>query len=171
MNIVIRPELPADDAAVRAVLHAAFPTPTESRLVDLLRTHGKVLASLVAEVDGRVAGQILFSPVRIEDPPADAPGAGLAPVSVLPFMQKQGIGGRLVRNGIETCRQMGFPFAVVLGEPPFYRRFGFVPASRYGLRNDYGVDAEFMAVELRAGGFPPGGGRVTYAREFIEAAG
>jgi putative acetyltransferase len=168
MTLLIRPQSPSDDAAVRAVLHASFPTPAEARLVDLLRAHGKILADCVAEVDGRVVGCILFSPVEIVDPPCAAAGAGLAPLAVLPFKRKQGIGSRLVREGLDACRRKGLPYAVVLGDPSYYRRFGFEAASRHGLRNEYGVDEEFRVLELAAGRLPGGGGLVKYAPEFAE---
>jgi putative acetyltransferase len=91
---------------------------------------------------------------------------GLAPVAVLPEWQRRGVGGRLVRAGLEACRERGFAFAVVLGHLEYYPRFGFIPASRYGLGNEYGAGDAFMALELRPGGLPPVGGLVKYDAEF-----
>ena len=168
MRISIRPEKPSDADAVCAVLEAAFPTKTESRLVNLLREHGKAQVSLVAEVDGKVVGHILFSPVSADSPAGTVWGTGLAPIAVLPSRQRQGIGKRLMEEGLAACRRAGFAFAVVLGDPEYYHRSGFERAGRYGLRNEYGVDEEFMALELRPGGLPNGGGLVKYAPEFAQ---
>ena len=160
----VRPETPADVPSVRAVHRAAFPSPLESRLVDALRAAGKATLSLVAEEDARVVGHVLFSPVSVEG--TAARGVGLAPLAVLPGHQRGGHGSTLVREGLTRTAALGYDFVVLLGEPDYYRRFGFVPASRFGLRNEYGVDAPFMAYALRPGGLDRIAGLVRYAPEF-----
>jgi len=166
----IRPELPNDAAGIRRVHEAAFPTAGESRLVDLLRERALAVVSLVAESADEIVGHVLFSPVRLEGPrtnaAGDAAGLGLAPLAVLPSWQRRGLGGRLVRAGLAACRELNAPFVVVLGEPEYYGRFGFVRASSIGLGNEYGADAEFMVLELRPGGLPTDGGLVRYCDEF-----
>jgi putative acetyltransferase len=174
--IQVRDEQLEDIPAIRSVHQAAFPGPGEARLVDLLRQAGKASISLVAEFDGVVAGHILFSPVTagreeanlLSSEPArvDRKGLGLAPVAVLPEYQSQGIGSALIRAGLEMCRKCGFEFVVVLGAPRYYSRFGFRPASRFGLENEYGVDEEFMAQELTPGGLSGVKGLVKYQPEF-----
>jgi putative acetyltransferase len=167
--VSIRPEQPTDAAAVRQVHASAFPSPAEARLVDRLREGGKALVALVAEAGGVVVGHIVFSPVTLE-PPADGQGVGLAPLAVLPGHQRRGIGARLVEEGLAACRRAGYAFVVVLGHPGYYPRFGFRRAGARGLRNEYGADEAFMALELRAGSLPPGGGLVRYGPEFAEGA-
>jgi len=161
-----RPETPADLAAVRRVHEAAFPTPAEARLVDQLRAHGKAVVSLVEERAREITGHILFSPIAVEGFTLWRLALGLAPVAVLPACQRQGVGSRLVRDGLEACRNLGCGFVVVLGEPGYYGRFGFEQASRRGLRNEYGVDDAFQVFELTAGAIPPAGGLVQDASEF-----
>ena len=161
-----RPETTADAAAIRRVHAAAFPTPTEAELVDRLRAHGKATVSLVAEQAREIVGHILFSPVAVDGVRLVGLALGLAPVAVLPACQRQGVGSRLVRDGLEACRGLGCGLVVVLGEPGYYGRFGFGRASRWGLRNEYGVDDAFQAIELSAGSIPPAGGLVRYAPEF-----
>ena len=75
---------------------------------------------------------------------------GLAPMAVLPKYQGQRIGSKLVEAGLEILREQGCSFVIVLGYPEFYPRFGFVPASRYGLRCQWeGVpDEAFMVLVL-----------------------
>ena len=77
---------------------------------------------------------------------------GLAPMAVAPARQRQGVGSALARAGIAACRDLGFGAVIVLGHPEYYPRFGFVPASRFGLRSEYDVpDDVFMAMELKPG--------------------
>jgi putative acetyltransferase len=168
MSLSIRPEEPADAAAIRRILEAAFPTAAEAHLVNLLRAGGHLLISLVAEEDEAVVGYIAFSPVRIDGEAIKGIGLGLAPIAVLPDHQGRGIGGHLVREGLAACERAGYGFAVVLGEPAYYRRFGFDRADGRGLGNEYGADEAFMVLELRDGAIPGRGGVVRYGPEFAE---
>lgn len=154
--ITIRAELTEDRTAVRRVNEGAFGRTTEADLVDALRAAAAPLLSLVAEEDGEVVGHLLFSPVTVETAcPSDAVPAlllGLAPVAVLPEWQNRGVGSQLVREGLQACRKLGATAVVVLGHPEYYPRFGFVPASRFGLTCEYPVpDDVFMAQELVPG--------------------
>jgi putative acetyltransferase len=145
----VRPEEEADRLAIHAVNRAAFETSAEATLVDVLRAKASAVVSLVAEVDGHVVGHIMFSPVTFAGQPA-AKVVGLAPMAVLPERQRAGIGSALVLEGLTRCRQLGYQAVVVLGHPEFYPRFGFVPASRYGIRCDYDApDDAFMIIELQ----------------------
>jgi putative acetyltransferase len=167
--IVIRPEKTEDIAAIRNVNEQAFGRPAEADLVDALRRNGKATLSLVAEDDGQVVGHILFSPVTIESGDARLVGVGLAPMAVLPESQNRGIGSLLVRHGLEACRQSGHQFAIVLGHPEYYPRFGFVPASRFGVKCEYDVrDEAFMALELTEGALRGSAGVAKYQPEFNE---
>lgn len=171
--VLIRAEEPADAAAVRAVNELAFEQPIEADLVDALRAAGKAVVALVAVAGGRVVGHILFSEVRIEPDAggAAAVAAGLAPMAVLPELQRRGIGSRLVEAGLARCREAGYGASIVLGHPDYYPRFGYVPASRFGVRSTYDVpDEVFMAQELRPGALAAAAGLARYAPEF-DAAG
>ena len=149
--MLIRPEAPADVAAIEALNRAAFGGLDEARIVATLRGAVTPLLSRVADDDGRVVGHILFSPVALE-PASPLPVMGLAPMAVSPDRQRQGIGSALVREGLAACRAAGALAVVVVGHPGYYPRFGFVPASRFGLRCEYDVpDDVFMALELRPG--------------------
>lgn len=165
----IRPEAPADVAAVRHVNAAAFPTPAEARLVDVLRDSASDTISLVAEVDGNyIVGHIFFSPVTIDGLPR-LKLAGLAPMAVLPGYQRRGIGSALVTAGLDRCRDAGFDGVVVLGHPEFYPRFGFASASRFKIRCEYDApDEVFMIVELQAGALNGVSGIVRYHAAFAD---
>jgi putative acetyltransferase len=150
--VVVRPESPPDRASVRVVNERAFPTHLEAHIVDAVRDRCADVISLVAEVDGRVAGHILFSPVHIDGARGRVDGMGLAPMAVLPGYQRQGIGSALVRAGLDLLRARGCPFVVVLGHPEYYPRFGFERASRLGVVSQWrGVPNEaFMVLALSA---------------------
>lgn len=162
--IAVRDEQPGDLAAIRAVNDAAFDQPLEGRIVDALRAHGAVRLSLVAEVDGRVVGHILFSPVVS----AGAEGLGLGPMAVTPDQQRRGVGGALIEAALERLRASGCPFVVVLGHHDYYTRFGFVPASRHGLRCEWDVpDESFMVHVIDPAATTAASGMIRYRPEFV----
>lgn len=167
MSLVIRPETPADREAIHAVHVGSFPTAIEARLVDALREARRLWISLVAVEEDRVVGHVAFSPVTLagaED------GVGLGPVAVLPEWRRRRIADRLIREGLARCRDLGHGFVVLLGDPQYYRRFGFAPAAERGLLDDYGGGEAFQVLELRPTAIPAGGGAVHYAPEFDAAA-
>jgi putative acetyltransferase len=165
----IRLEKPEDILAIRAVQEQAFRSVNEARLVDLLRKANQALISLVAIRDEQVVGHVLFSPITLTPAARGLQGVGLAPVGVLPQFQKLGIGSNLVRKGLEDCKQAGHDFVVVLGAPEYYGRFGFSRASSFGLQNEYGVDDEFMAMELKGGVLSAVNALVKYSPLFNES--
>ena len=165
-SLSIRPERPGDASAIRRVHLAAFEDSTEADIVDLIRENGGSRLSLVAEAGVELVGHILFSDVTVGE--RQAGGMGLAPMAVLPERQRGGIGSALARRGLELLRQDGCPFVIVLGHPEYYPRFGFVPASRYGIASEYeGVpDEAFMVLELVPGGLEGVAGVARYRPEF-----
>jgi len=165
----IRPEEPGDIRAIHQVNRQAFETAVEASLVDALRRQAQPLISLVAVVDDEVAGHILFSPVTLSSDPG-ARIMGLAPMAVVPAKQRQGIGTALVRAGLEECRRLSFEAVIVLGHADYYPRFGFGPASRYGLTCEYDVpDDVFMVLELSPGTLEGRSGVIRYHAAFGDA--
>jgi putative acetyltransferase len=162
-----RPEHAADHASIREVHAHSFPTTAEGCLVDALRAGGRLALSIVAADADGVVGHIAFSPVTA----GTASGCGLGPVAVSAAHRRRGVGAMLVREGIASCTLAGCGFVVVLGDPAYYTRFGFHRASDRGLGNEYGVDDEFMVLELRSGGLPMRGATVRYAPEFATVGG
>jgi putative acetyltransferase len=167
--MTIREEQSGDEAAIRRVILDAFDSAVEADLVDKLRAHGKVNLSLVAELDGQVVGHILFTVVAIEDADPCPRALGLAPLAVLSEFQRKGVGSALMRSSLERCLGLGHDAIVVVGHPEYYPKFGFLPASRYGLRCEYDVPEDvFMALELRTGALQGIRGLVRYQPEFGE---
>ncbi|MCW5801510.1 MAG: N-acetyltransferase [Deltaproteobacteria bacterium] len=158
--VTIREESEADVEAIRRVNVAAFAGEVEARLVEALRANGALVLSLVAEVDGRIAGHVAFSPVTV----GAATGVGLAPMAVVPELQRTGLGGRMIDEALRRLAHT-HRFCVVLGHPAYYPRFGFVPASTAGLHWEHGHDEAFFVKPLVAGGLDGVRGIVRYRPE------
>ena len=169
--ISIRPEEQGDYAAVRAVNELAFGQPEEANIVDKLRESCDNSLSLVATRDESVVGHILFTPVTIESGEVTIEGMGLAPMSVLPEYQRQEVGSALVRAGLSTLRKRTCPFVVVLGHAEYYPRFGFEPASKFGIKCQWeGVpDEAFMILIVDEKAMKNASGIAKYRDEFDEA--
>lgn len=160
----IRNETPGDIGAITEVTIAAFETlavsqHTEQFIIEALRTSGVLTISLVAEVDGRVVGQIAFSPVALSDGTPD--WYALGPVSVLPEHQGKGIGKALIEEGLSRLKSLNARGCCLVGHPEFYRKFGFGNVA--GLVHE-GVPPEFLFALSFDGNLPRG--RVEFHEAF-----
>ena len=125
--------------------------------------------SLVAVEDGNVVGNIVFTPVTL-DSFDELRVMGLAPMAVTPSRQNCGIGSRLVEAGLDNCRAQGVGAVIVLGHAEYYPRFGFQPASQWGIRSEYDVpDDVFMLIELVPDYLKSHHGTIRYHPAFAEA--
>ncbi|MEA2573576.1 MAG: putative acetyltransferase [Chloroflexia bacterium] len=127
-DLVIRPEAVRDYAAIADVNVQAFGNHAgEALIVTLLRNRPQFdpELSLVAEMDGRVVGHVLFSPHNIQVLGESVSVVNLAPIAVHPAYQKQGIGGRLIYEGHEMAREKGYKFSFLVGHPTYYPRLGY----------------------------------------------
>jgi putative acetyltransferase len=166
-RIQIRAEAAEDRALVRRVNGLAFGREEEAALVERLHDAGAVVLSLVAVEAREIVGHILFSPVTIEAPSGSFEAVGLAPMAVLPDFQGRGIGSRLVGEGLGILERAGHDAVFVLGHPDYYPRFGFLRASRFGIRWETDCpDEAFMALELFAGALRNRRGVVRFRPEF-----
>lgn len=146
--IIIREETPKDIERIREINAAAFNQPNEGQIVDRIRESCGETVSLVAVLDGKIVGHIFFSPVEIETPAGIIKGMGLAPMAVDLDYQNQGIGSRLVNEGLKIIRERKYPLVIVLRHPDFYSRFGFKKASLYRLKCQWDgvLDEVFMSI-------------------------
>lgn len=161
----VREEQLQDREPIRMVNEAAFARPDEANLIDGLRAEGAVLLSLVAEVDGRIEGHILFSRMTVETEEGSVPAVALAPMAVLPDQQGRGIGSRLVREGLVRLRGQGERIVIVLGHEHYYPRFGFSAEKARSLASPFPPEA-FMALELSDGALAGVQGGVRYPAAF-----
>ena len=168
MDIVIRKETVEDLAKVYEVNRAAFSQEDESKLVERIRKGSYYIPelSLVAEINEKIIGHILFSKIKIIGD-NEYESLALAPMAVLPEYQKKGIGGKLIKKGLKKARELGFDSVIVLGHADYYPRFGFERASRWNIKCLFEVpDEAFMAIELNAGALKERSGIVEYPEEF-----
>jgi putative acetyltransferase len=170
MNVEIRPESEDDYKATYEVNTLAFEQENEARLVDLLRNSEAFIPelSLVATIDNQVVGHILFTRIKIIDENLNEfDSLALAPMAVRPGFQNQGIGGRLIRKGLETAAELNFRSIIVLGHEHYYPKFGFAAADQWNIKAPFDVPrAAFMGIELVKGGLKNVRGTVKYPKEF-----
>lgn len=169
MIITVRPEQQSDIGEIFELNKLAFGQENEARLVDMLRSSPGFVPglSLVAVAEGTMVGHILFSKIFVVSGDARHDTLALAPMSVHPQYQKQGVGARLITAGLESARDKGFGSVVVLGHEHYYPKFGFLPASKWNIRAPIEVpDNVFMAIELLPGSLTNVSGVVEYPVEF-----
>ena len=160
----------ADAEAIDTLIRAAFAGTDfghqgEAELVRMIEAEGDALVSLAAERDGAIIGHVLFSRMDVEADGAALSGAGLAPVSVAPSSQGQGIGDALIRAGLEALRRQGVAISFVLGHEGYYPRFGYSPDLAARFASPF-AGPHFMAMMLDSDAAWPLGGRADYAPAF-----
>lgn len=159
MNIMIRQEVEKDYKLSKTVIEKAFKNEEHSDhkeqiLVAKLRKSDVFVPelSLVAEINEKIVGHLMLTKLLIKDGEKKYESLALAPVSVLPAYQNKGIGSRLIHQSLKKSKEMGFKSVIVLGHDKYYPRFGFSPASKWGIKAPFDVPNEsFMALELEDG--------------------
>ena len=166
----IRFEQAGDEASIARVHTAAFGHPDEAKLVAKLREIADPYISLVASLDDRLVGHILFTPVTIRAKSAFSPALGLAPMAVLPEHQGCGVGSALAGAGLLACSRASHFLVFVVGAPGFYSQFGFQPAPPLGLRYcSAEFDSVFMVAELAPGMLTGCTGWIEYLPPFSDS--
>lgn len=165
LMIIICTESSSDFSAIARLNREVHGRDDEAQLVEKLRASGAPVLSLVAKEDGQVLGHALFVPVTIEGSPLK--GIGLGPLSVPREQRKREVDSLLIKAGLASCRDEGYGFAVVTGEPEFYARFGFELAGNLGLRSKLPApDGAFLARALQPGALQGTSGLVCFLPEF-----
>lgn len=154
----------ADAAAISAVQRSAFPKDDEARLVAALVADDDVLVSLVAEDVSGIAGHVMFSRMRVLADGVAIAAAALAPVAVWPERQRLGIGSGLIRAGLATLAGQGVQIVFVLGDPRYYRRFGFEGAVAAPFVSPYA--GPYLLAQWLGAALPVGSGRADHAPAF-----
>lgn len=157
MKVSIRLERKEDHRAVEHLTREAFwnlygPGCDEHIMVHQLRTSDAIIDILnfVSVYNNEIIGHILYSKAKIVTESNEViEGLTFGPVSVLPKHQGIGIGSQLIRFSLKKAKQYGYPFVIIFGDPNYYGRFGFKPASRFDIATETGENFEaFMALEL-----------------------
>jgi len=161
----VRPAEGADVEAIRRIHLSAFPTALEADLVEQLRQDGDLVISLVAEQAGEPIGHIALSRMKVEGDGLTYRSLGLGPVGVVRSMQGSGAGSALIEAAKAIAQATGEELIFLLGEPEYYRRFGFTAETARPFRSPY-AGPYFMALALQPGFAPPAMGKADYARAF-----
>jgi predicted N-acetyltransferase YhbS len=171
MNIIIRSEQTKDYKEITLLNDLAFNQPNEGKLVEKLREDKNFITelSIVAVYYNKVVGHILFFPIQINSGFQKHTTLALAPMSVLPEFQKKGIGKKLVRAGLIKSKELAFDSVIVLGHSGYYPKFGFFPASKFGIKAPFEVpDNVFFAIELKENSLAGKSGIVDYPKVYME---
>jgi putative acetyltransferase len=158
--MIVRSESPQDRAAVRQIHIDAFPTSAEADLVDGLRADGDAEISLVAVEEPEVLGHVMLSRMT-----APFRALGLGPVAVSADRRRRGVAARLIEESIARACDGGWQAIFVLGDPAYYKRFGFSAAAAAPFESPY-AGPYLMGLALQEGGLPVRSGRIDYARAF-----
>lgn len=160
VNLHVRKALESDRDGISDVIVAAFGNVEGNEITELVAglladPSAHPLLSLVAAADDSIVGHILFTHARIRQPRQTVPSAILAPLSVHPEHQNQGIGGRLIREGLRRLKAAGVGLVFVLGHPGYYPKHGFAAAGKKGFDAPYPIpprnSGAWMVQELRPG--------------------
>ena len=159
---MIREAQESDLEEVFNLIHSSFSNKAESDLVKQLISDGDVLINLVVESSDTIIGNVVVSQITME-PDIGLFCGGVAPLSVLPDQQSSGVGSRLMEEVINESRKLGIDALFLLGDPNYYKRFGFVVST---LKNDYSVE-NFQELELTEDCLVNIKSKVTYANAFL----
>ncbi len=176
MRISIRQEKEKDFQAVFSVIERAFKDELlsdckEQFLVERLRNSVSFIPelSLIAEFDKQAVGHILLTKIKIVNDTHSFDSLALAPVTVLPEFQKQGIGGQMITYAHKKAIELGHKSIVLLGHKNYYPKFGYLPANKFGIEFPFDVpDENCKVLELIENGLKGVAGKVKYPYEFFE---
>lgn len=171
----IRQEEENDHESVFQLIEEAFRSMEHSDhqeqfLVEKLRVSDAFIPELslvMEDDDGEIAGHILFTKIRIENASESFESLALAPVSVKPDFQNQGIGSQLILHGHHMARELGYQSVILLGHEKYYPKFGYEKTSNFGISFPFEIPEENgMAIELVKDGLKNVKGVVKYPKEF-----
>src|SRR5690625_1353713 len=173
--ITVRQEIKADYNITEKIVKEAFATlefsdKTEHKLVARIRNSAAFIPELsLVAIDTAIVGDILLSEIKIMDDNQSVASLALAPVSVLPDKQNKGIGKQLIHEALKKAKELGYKSVIVMGHEAYYPKFGFKPASSWGIKAPFEVpDASFMAIELEDDALANISGVVQYPSVFFE---
>jgi len=142
--MIIRETKDTDLKDILFIEREAFKSNKEANLTKemLADPTAKPLLSLLAIIENQPVGHILFTKAQISNNPNKVSISLLAPLAIIPQYQKQGIGGRLIKKGLEILSKSGVDLVFVLGHPKYYPKYGFTPANTFGIKAPYPIPEE-----------------------------
>lgn len=157
--MIIRPETPGDFPRIYNLVKSAFATAPhaegdEQDFVERLRTTVDYIAalSLVGVRGESIIAHLMMTRLTTARPAARSGLLLLAAVSVRRAWRNRGLGSQMIESAFGRARRVGYRSVLVVGDPDFYRRFGFRPAIAFGLANTNGIEDRYVqALELTPG--------------------
>jgi len=142
--MIIRQTNDADLNDILSIEQEAFSSNKEADLVRemLIDPSAKPLLSLIAIIENQAVGHILFTKARLLDNPKEISISFLAPLAIIPKYQKQGVGKKLIKKGLELLSKSGIDIVFVVGHPKYYPKHGFTTASQLGFIPTYPIPEE-----------------------------
>ncbi|MBS7255950.1 GNAT family N-acetyltransferase [Flavobacterium branchiicola] len=176
MEIKLRQENKEDYKSVFQLIEKAFEKEEysdhrEQFLVERLRDSNAFIPelSIIAEVEGKIVGHILFTKLEIKNQSQSFQSLALAPVSVLPEFQGKGIGSKLILHGHDVAKKLGYKSVILLGHQDYYPRFGYELCEKHDIKMPFEVPAEnCMVIALIKDGLKDVRGEVVYPKAFFE---
>lgn len=176
MEVLIRQEIQSDRATINDIVQNAFAEleisdQTEHLLVQRLRKSKEFIPelSLVAIVNEKLVGHIILTPIKIKNEKVTTPSLALAPVSVLPKMQRKGIGSALIKSAHQIAIDLGHTSIILIGHEDYYPRFGYLQANEFGINFPFEVPHQNgFVIELVIDSLCDVKGTVTYPPSFLE---
>jgi predicted N-acetyltransferase YhbS len=170
-ELYVRGEKLGDREVIFEINKLAFGSETESKLIDSLRKGKSYIRglSLVAVKEEKILGHAILTRAFIVNRGRRFKCLVLGPMAVRPENQKQGVGKKLIEEGFERARELGFSVIAVLGHETYYPKFGFFPASQKNICTSFKVpDENFMVIELAPNALKGISGMVEYPKEFLK---
>lgn len=166
--IKVRAEKEDDFRAIDVVNLSAFQGESEAQLVGELRKSAAFIPdlSLVAELNGRIVGHVVLSKAGLKAGQGLQEILALGPMSVVPSQSHRGIGSELIDAAVARARALSFSAIVIAGHPDYYLRFGFKPASDYGLTSNLPIPSDAITAMELVDGALSGGGEIVYPEQF-----
>lgn len=174
--IAIRAERSDDYPTVTDVVKRAYATVRysdhrEHIMVERLREADAYVPalSLLAEIGGQAVGHVLLTKAYIRDNRSSVATLALAPLSVVPEFQRQGVGKHLVHSAHELAAALGFETILLVGISSYYPQFGYERLSHYPIALPFNApDENCLILKLRPGALDGVAGRVQYAEAWLD---
>ena len=174
--ITTRTERPGDALVITNIVQRAYAAVPysdhrEHLMIDRLRKSNAYMTalSLLGEIGGEVVGHVLLTKASIRSGSAVVTTLALAPLSVVPEFQSQGVGKHLVSSVHERAAALGFGTVLLVGTPDYYRQFGYERLGRYPIVLPFEApDDNCMILELRPGALDGVAGQVKYAEGWLD---
>lgn len=166
----IRPETQPEFPKLYQLIETAFKTAevsdgTEQEFTDRLRATENYIAelALVAEENGRLIGQIMFTRLQITGGTREHTALILAPIAVVKEYRNRGVGSALIREGCTRAKTLGYDAVILVGNPRYYKRFGFTELAGFGIGHPHDIPSMYvLGCKLVPGALADIGGHVEF---------